>query len=137
MLALLLAALLDPRTAAVVGATIAGHPGYAPQLVEICERESLCSAIGVHPDDAGRSRSAWAMAVGVGKLDPTCQPHRRHAWSTRGAYGTMAAFTVSHLGECLPPWVLDVPLLAAIAATRRAHAPECRQVRGCRRWGWA
>lgn len=134
MVTLILAALLDPTVASIVGATIAGHPSFAADLLRICERESHCTAIGVHAIDAGRSRAAWSGAVAVGWLDPRCQPHRRGAWSTRGAWGTMAAYTVVHLGVCVPPWVLDVPLVGAIAATRRAHHPRCDRAPSCRRW---
>ncbi len=137
MIALLLASILDPIAASYVGAALAGYPELAPQLVKICRRESHCTAIGVHAVDAGRSRAAWSDAVAVGWLDPSCQPHRRGAWSTRGAWGTMAAFTVVHLGRCVPPWVLDVPLVGAIAAARRAAHPACDRAPACRRWrGW-
>lgn len=135
MLALLLAAIIDPWTAAHVGAALAGRPEWGPDLVRIARRESQLRAIGIHPGDAGNSRSVWLAAVRVGWLDPQCQPYERGAWSTRGVAGTMAAFTLHHLRvPCLPPWVLDVPLVAAVAATLRAHDPRCGQVLGCRRW---
>lgn len=134
MLTLILAAVLDPRVASLVGATIAGHPTFAADLLRICERESHCTLVGVHAIDSGRSRAAWSGAVAVGWLDPSCQPHRPRAWSTRGAWGTMAAYTVHHLGTCVPAWALDVPLVAAIAATRRAHHDRCNTAPSCRRW---
>lgn len=134
MLALLLTAVLDPRLAIPLGAALAGHPEWAPELERICARESNLQPIGIHPEDAGRSLAVWREAVRVGWVDPACQPHRHHAWSTRGIAGTMAALTVHHVGTCLPPWVLDVPLVAAFAATRRAHDRRCGQVLGCRRW---
>jgi hypothetical protein len=135
MLALLIAAVLDPRFAIPIGATLAGHPEWAPELERICARESNLRPIGVHPEDAGRSLAVWREAVRVGNVDPTCQPHEHHAWSTRGIAGVMAGFTLHHVGvPCLPPWVLDLPIVNAYAATRRAHDRRCGQVLACRRW---
>lgn len=138
MLGLILRLVLDPTLAPYVGAALAGEPSFGPHLARICMRESQGLPIGVHPDDAGRSRQVWTDAVRAGLVDPTCQPHERGAWSTRGIAGTMAAYTVHHLpGRCWPPEVLDLPLVAAFAATRRATHPRCRQVRACRHWrGW-
>lgn len=121
MLTLLLTAILDPRVASFVGAALAGHPDYGAQLERICTREAPhCRLRGVHEGDRWMERT-----LGEGN-------------GTRGAWGTVAAFTVDHLPLGLrAAWWLDVPLLGAIAATRRAHAPACRLVRGCRRWGWA
>ena len=131
---LLIAAALDPRLAIPIGAWWAGHPEWAPELERICARESNLRPVGIHPEDAGRSAAVWRAAVRVGWVDPTCQPYRPGAWSTRGIAGTMAALTVHHLGPCMPPWVIDLPLLAAVAATRRAHHRRCTQVLGCRTW---
>lgn len=139
MFGLLLRALLDPAVAAYVGAAIAGHPSFGPQLHVICLRESrgACEPTGVHEGDAGASRSVWRHAVARQLVDPACQPDRPGVWSTRGAYGTMAGYTLHHLGACLPPEVLDVALVAAVAATRRAHGWQCDHVGACRRWrGW-
>lgn len=142
MLAALLAAaaaVADPRVASHVAAALAGDPELGPRLVAICERESGCRAIGVHRCDAARSTAAWRDAVAnTRKLDPQgCAHHRLDAgpWSTSGPWGTMRAYTLHHLGlECAPAWLLDVPLLGAIAAVRRMQAPACRRVDGCARW---
>jgi hypothetical protein len=129
-----LLALLDPRVAAYVGAALAGHPEFGAQLEAIGQRESRLKRLGVHAGDAGASRAVWTDAVRAGLVDPRCQPYEPGEWSTRGSFGTMAGYTLHHLGRCLPPWVLDLPLPAAVASTRRAHDPRCDQVRGCRRW---
>lgn len=120
MLTLLLTAILDPRVASFVGAALAGHPDYGARLERICTREApRCQLRGVHEGDRWMERT-----LGEGN-------------GTRGAWGTVAAFTVDHLPLGLrAPWWLDVPLLGAIAAARRAHAPACKRVRGCRHWGW-
>ncbi len=141
MLTLLVSALLDPRLASYVGAALAGHPSYGAQLVEICERESGCTRIGVHRCDARRSSSAWRDAVGnMRALDPARCEHHELAdgpWSTSGPWGAMRAYTLRWLPGCWPAWLLDVPAVGAFAATRRAHGPTCRQVHGCARWGWS
>lgn len=134
MLTLVLRVLFDARIASHVGAVLAGEPELGPVLEHICERESHCSMLSVHKDDAGRSREAWEMAVAVGWLDPVCQPHEPRTWATRGAWGTYAAFTVHHLGRCWPAWAIDLPLLGAIAAANRAAHPNCRRSRACRSW---
>lgn len=138
MLGLLLAAILDPRVAAYVGATLAGHPEFGARLEHICDRESVgkwCTFTRIHVGDAGASRAVWRNAVRAGVVDPECQPYEPGEWSTRGSYGTMAGFTLHHLpGRCWPPWVLDVPLVAAIAATRRAYAPSCARAPACLSW---
>lgn len=132
---ILIAAALEPRLAIPLGAWLAGHPEWTPTLERICARESNLQPIGVHPGDAGRSLAVWRDAVRVGWVDPECQPHRRHAWSTRGIAGTMAAYTVRHLPiPCMPPAVLDIPIVAAYAATLRAHDRRCSDVAACRRW---
>lgn len=137
MLELILTVILDPRIASFVGATLAGYPAFGPQLLAICEREGPggCERIGVHLGDAGASRSVWRNAARVGLLDPDCQPDAPATWSTRGSYGTMAGYTLHHLpGRCWPAWVLDVPLVAAFASTRRAHHPACYRAPACMAW---
>jgi hypothetical protein len=137
VIATLLRIALDPRAASHAAAALVGEPELGSVLERICDRESDCEAVSVHRLDSRWSSWAWRTAVGSGRLDPTCQP--LHAgWSTRGAWGTMAAFTVVHLGvPCAPAWLVDVPLLGAIAAARRALDPDCRRYAACRRWrGW-
>lgn len=130
-------AVFDPRLASHVAAALVGEPEIGGALERVCDRESDCTVVGVHRIDARWSSWAWQTAIGSGRIDPTCQPY--HAgWSTRGAWGTMAAFTVAHTGiPCAPAWVLDIPLVGAIAAARRALHPDCDRYAACRRWrGW-
>lgn len=133
----LLRALFDPRLASHVAAVLIGDPDLGSVLERICERESGCQAIGQHRIDARWSSWAWRTAVRSGRLDASCQP-LHSGWSTRGAWGAMAAFTVVHIGvPCLPAWVIDVPLLGAYSAAKRAIHPDCRRYAACRRWrGW-
>ena len=65
-------------------------------------------------------RRAWLRAVQRGLLDPACQPLGEPAdWSSRGAWGQVAAYAVPYLPPCSPPWVLDVPLVSAWVALQR------------------
>lgn len=141
LLPLLIAAVLDPRTASVAAALLHGDPELASRLVAICERESGCRAIGVHRCDAHRSRAAWSDAVAnMRSLDPeACGWHALDAgpWSTSGPWGAMRAYSLPHLG-CWPAWSLDIPIVGAIAAIRRMRSPRCARVWGCSRWaGWS
>lgn len=139
--ALLLAASLRPEAASHVAALAVGRPELGPRLVRICRRESRCQPIGIHDIDARLGRAAWRNAVRAGALDPAgCPWHRRGApsrWSTRGSWGTMAAFTLRYLGGCLPPWVLDIPLVGALAAALRLDAARSSRVPALRRWARA
>lgn len=129
-------AVFDPRVASHVAALVVGEPALGPALERVCDRESDCTAVGVHAIDARWSSWAWQTAIGSGRIDPTCQPYHG-GWSTRGAWGAMAAFTVAHAWPCAPAWVLDIPLVGAIAAARRMLHPDCRRYAACRRWrGW-
>jgi hypothetical protein len=113
VIALALRLLFDARLAsALVG---------GPWLVQVCERESLCplGLVGPHERDRWMERS---LGPGMG---------------TRGAHGHVAAFALPYLVLPLPPFVLDVPLVSAIASVRRASSPRCGAVLGCRAWrGW-
>lgn len=134
MIALLLRAVFDPRVAAHVGAALAGHPELGAVLERVCDRESDCELVSIHRGDARWSTWAWRTAIRSGRIDPRCQP-LHDGWSTRGAWGTMAAFTVVHTGlPCAPAWVLDIPLVGAFAAARRASHPDCNRYAACRRW---
>ncbi len=113
MILLLLRLALDARLASML---VGG-----PWLVEVCERESLCQVgiVGVHQRDRWMERS---LGAGMG---------------TRGAHGQVAAFALAYLPSWAPAWALDVPLVSAIVADRRARARRCGQVLGCRMWrGW-
>lgn len=81
---------------------------------------------------------AWASAVQVGRLDPAgCRWHDRgdaRDWSTRGAFGHVAAYAIPYLG-CWPPWVLDLPLVSAWVARRRlAYARKPWAPPALKRW---
>lgn len=118
MLAALLRLTLDVRTASHVGALLAGEPAMGPQMDCIAWRESRHELVGIHAADAWMARR-----LGDG-------------WSTRGVHGQVAAYSWPYVPAWLRwgPWVLDVPLVSALVATRRAVAPQCRQVRACIAW---
>lgn len=125
MLSLLLAALvsLPPVPAAWVASFILGRPEAAPMLVRICWRESRCTRQAAHPRDAGMGPAHVELAVRSGALRPQeCSAHRGdpRRFSTRGAWGTAAAYVLRHLPwplDCLaPPEILDVPFFGALAA---------------------
>ncbi len=110
-------------TRLLLDAELASALTGGPWLVSVCRRESLCPVglVGLHEGDGWMQRT-----LGAGM-------------STRGPHGCVAAFTLEHIPEVawLGPWVLDVPLVSAVASARRARAPRCRQVRACRAWrGW-
>lgn len=126
---------LPPEPSAWIAAALVGRPDLAPAAVEICRRESGCTAIGIHAGDRGRSGEVWAMAVRAGRVDPRCQD-MRDGWSTRGSWGVMAGFFLHRLGiPCAPPWLIDVPILgAAIAIDMLQDAERARPRSPLRRW---
>lgn len=85
---------------------------------------------------------AWIRAVQVGLLDPgRCRHHERgdaRDWSTRGAFGHVAAYGLPYVPGCWPPWVLDLPIVSAwvarerLAVARRPWAPPA-----LKRWATA
>lgn len=111
MLGLLLRLALDARlSSALVG---------GPWLLGVCERESLCELVSVHPGDAWMART-----LGEG-------------WSTRGVHGHVAAFAWPHVpawARWAGPVALDVPIVSAIVSVRRARHWRCGQARACRAW---
>lgn len=115
-IALLLLGLINPRQSAELAAVALRAPSIAPALSKICWRESRCNPISVHSIDVRLSDGAYRAAIGVGWLDAACQPPKIGAYSTRGAFGLMAAFNVRHVDECMPPEYLDVPLISALTA---------------------
>lgn len=118
-----LLASISPEASASIVAMVKGHPGMGDELVAICRRESRCSAVKVHERDAKFSDRVYRKASAVGWLDPRCQADRPGQWSTRGAFGLMAAYNLRWLpGRCLPPEVLDVPLVSAWAASEKLEA---------------
>jgi hypothetical protein len=52
-------------------------------------------------------------------------------WSTRGSFGLLAAYQLRWLGLDRAPWVLDVPIVSAVASARRYRA-LCPS----ERWRW-
>lgn len=124
MLALILRLALDVRAATLVGAALAGEPELGPRLVDVARRESRLSLVGVHAID-----SRWSSSV---------RPRgcTGDGWSTRGAHGMMASYAMPHLPSWLrcSPWVLDVPVVSAYAAARRASSWRCRAHPRCRSW---
>jgi len=118
---------LDPAPAARVVSIAAGIPEAAPALIEICHRESRCSRIGLHARDAWTSTRAYRRAVRAGKLHSWCQPPHHSDWGSRGAWGLMAAYHLDALGApCLPPQVLDIPIVSAWVALDKL-ADTCAQ----------
>jgi hypothetical protein len=115
MLTMLLRFALDVRVASHVGAMIAGEPQLGPTVSCIAWRESRHELVSVHEADAWMQRR-----LGEGL-------------STRGVHGQVAAFALPSWLHSVP-WVLDVPLVSAFVATRRARAKRCSQVRGCVTW---
>lgn len=114
---------VPPDQAAYLAARMIGRPDIGRILHAICRRESRCTTIGIYRTDAWAGQLAYQRAVRAKKVRPdACPFHFRgdpSRWSTRGAYGTIAAYTVHHLGPCVPPESLDVPILAALAAAKR------------------
>ncbi len=142
VMALLLRVALDPVASTHVGPWLVGEPDLADELMAICRRESHCRWVGAHHDDASAGRSMRRNAMRVGWLDPSCAWHHGdpRRFSTRGIHGMSAAYTLRFVGSCVPPEVLDVPLVSAIAATRRMQA-QCHDHGACtpgeRRRLWA
>lgn len=129
---------LPPRPAAHVAAVVTGAP--LRTLLHVCERESGCRALGVHRVDAGAGAVHWRIAVRGGALHPSrCRAHalgeRAREWSTRGPFGSVAAYSVRYLPaplDCIaPPSVLDVPIVSALAAGWRMVEADHPAVR---RW---
>jgi hypothetical protein len=151
---ILTALLLPPLPAARIAARALDVPEKA--LVRIVLRESQGVRVGIHERDAWASDIVYRKAVRAGWLDPqSCPFHREEPtgagregpsglaakagvprigrWSTRGAAGLMAAYNLRWLGPvaCAPPWVLDVPIVSAVASARRYRA-LCPS----ERWRW-
>jgi hypothetical protein len=142
---LLLALSTPPETAARIAAE-AHDPRMLPELIRICHRESVgpgageCRALGVHSLDASWGRHVYRRAAAVGWVAPSCQPLEDPAeWSTRGAWGLMAAYHARMLPACSPPWLLDYPLIAADVAARKLKrhcaTPPARRLPANERWG--
>lgn len=97
-------------------------------VVDTCIMESSCYAsihVGLHEGDVSAGPAALERALRSGRLDVGCHHVRVERdpgeWSVRGAHGLMAAYQVFRIGECVPPEAMDVPLLSALAAGRKAR----------------
>ena len=144
LLTLLRTVLFEPVGASMLGAAITGQPEFGPELVGICKRESHCRPVRAHAIDAWAGELMRRKALKVGWLDERCPFHHGtpERFSTRGVHGLSAAYTLRFLGPCLPPEVLDVPLVSAVAASLRARH-QCNKHGACdktgrrRRWAGA
>lgn len=123
---------LSPEPASRVAAHAVGRPVLQRDLVAVTRRESAGVRVGVHRCDAWASERARDAAIRTGWLPPWCDGTHRRGWSTRGAHGLMAAYHLRLLGASwtCAPWLLDVPILSAIAAARK-HAAVCPRDRWC------
>ena len=105
-------------------------------LDRTCAREARCQAVSIHERDRWASRRVWNAAKRAGLIDPQRCPFHRYAWdpqgwSTRGAYGLMAGYAWKFLdGLCAPPSILDIPLVSAWVARKKAAA-LCSERRAC------
>lgn len=114
---------LGPVEASIAGARLVGVPGLASELLDICESESRCSPVGIHRGRMRRvgGREFYRRARAKQLLDD-CPAHALgdgERWGIRGAHGLAAAYSVHWLGTCIPPEVLDIPLMSAIVTARR------------------
>lgn len=101
---------------------------YEPcgEVLALMQVESRGQAVGVHTEHGPRVSGGvlWRKAVAAGLLHPErCAVHQSTdggaGWGIRGAHGLAAAYSVAHLGECVGPEALDVPLVSAVATIRR------------------
>jgi hypothetical protein len=121
-----------------------GRGDMRGELLAICARESgggrgcdgNLDPVSLHAGDAWAGRPALDRAIRRGWVDPDCYTADEldpAEWSTRGPFGMIAAYTLHRIapefGECAPPWILDWPGPAALAALR--HAEACRVLRRC------
>lgn len=124
---------ISPKTAIHMVTWALGRPDLAPELRAICARESKCKAVSIHNGDRSFARTMYHNAVRAKWLSPqTCKHHRGEVtrFGVRGAWGTSAAYTLWHLGVCLPPEVLDIPIVAAYATAKRMIY-QCKRYRAC------
>jgi hypothetical protein len=142
LITLLRMALWDPIGSSMLGAVLTGEPGLGPELVSICRRESHCRPVRAHAIDAWAGPVMHRKAMAVDWLDASCPFHHGtpERFSTRGVHGLSAAYSLRFLPACLPPEVLDIPLVSAVTAARRAQH-QCRRHGACngmaRRRHWA
>lgn len=124
-------AALSPAEASRVAAQ-ALAPARTDEILALVKVESRGVAVGIHRGHARRvaGRRFWARAVAAGWLSPaTCPAHQLgdgDRWGIRGAHGLAAAYSVRHLGGCVAPELLDVPIVSAFVALRRLDVLERR-----------
>lgn len=134
---------VEPRVAIALAVAEVGRPELEPELLRICRRESWCGRygdVGKHEIDGWAGQRSWERAVERGWLSPDqCPEHDLGSdptdWSTRGLFGTIAAFALHrlepHLGECLSPELLDQAGPAALAAAELAVSCDRFHGRPC------
>lgn len=116
---------VDPVDASAIAARVVGEPALAIEVASICKIESRCSLVGVHTKHADRVRGEVFLEAAIKRswIDPIgCAWHRDREpdqWGVRGPHGNVAAYAVRHLGACVAPEVLDLPIMSAIATARR------------------
>lgn len=102
-------------------------PGDVGTLRAIAYRESRGRWLGRHKVDhrpRGWKGNGSRAARRVGSRD----------WSTRGSWGHVAAYAMPYL-PCLPPRVLDLPIVSAwVAAKRLRRARRPGAPPALRRW---
>jgi len=127
---------IEPRPAAEIVAAMFGQPEVANELQVICHRESRCKSIGIHERDRWAGKTMHRNAMRVGWLQSWCPWHQKpkdpDRFSVRGSFGLSAAYSLRFLAPCLPPEVLDIPLVSAYAAAKRAIA-QCERYGACTR----
>lgn len=128
MLTLIFAALLLPP---VPAARIAARALDVPEdaLVAIVRRESAGQRVGIHAGDAWTSKPACIKAKRVGWLHDGADCDAG-GWGTRGCAGLLAAYQLRWLGLDRFPWLLDIPIVSAVAAARKLEA-VCPERRWC------
>lgn len=109
-------------------------------VANTCIMESGCYRsrhVSIHAGDVAAGRSAFERSLRSGRLDGDCGYVRAARgvgddwageWSTRGAHGLIVAYQLFRVGSCLPPEAMDIPLVSALAAGRKARW-HCQQLR--------
>ena len=125
---------LEPRDATVLAARVEGLQRFEGEALAILASESRGERVGVHKPHHGRVRGCvfWRAAVDAGwRRLGECEHHSPgddpcERWGIRGAHGLAAAYSVRHLGECVPAEAVDVPYLSAVVTVRRLRELERR-----------
>lgn len=126
---------LDPVPASYLAVELVETPLTGPELAAIARRESRGRWVSTHEGDRWAEKRVHRRALERGRLSKLCPWHRSpEGMSTRGSFGLMASYSLDFLAPCLPAWVLDIPLISAIAAARRAASRQCAAVPSCRKW---